>query len=282
MLAEQSTSDAQFLATLGRRVRDIRERKAMTRKRLARDADVSERYLGQLELGDGNISVMLLRRVAAALDVNLVELLMAEQQGSIRRFLENIPSHRLEHVMSRLVREFGRDEAHRRKRIALVGVRGAGKSTLGAMLAGSLRIPFIELNREIEREAGLPVAEVFALYGQPGYRRFERRTLERVLAGTDSAVLSVAGGIVGDEEAFELLLNACFTIWLRARPEEHMSRVLAQGDLRPMAGNEQAMDDLKRILAAREALYGRADASVDTSGQTPKQSLVRLKEILAA
>lgn len=282
MLAESTASDAEFLATLGRRVRGIRKRRGMTRKLLARAADVSERYLGQLELGDGNISVMLLRRVAAALDVTVADLLMAEEHGSIRRFLEKIPAHRLGEVMSRLMGEFGRDEAQRRKRVALVGLRGAGKSTLGGMLASSLRAPLIELNREIEHEAGLPVAEIFALYGQPGYRRFERRALERVLAGTERAVLSVGGGIVGEEEAFDLLLNACFTVWLRASPEEHMSRVLGQGDLRPMAGNERAMDDLKRILATRESLYGKADAIIDTSGQTPRQSLARLRQALAA
>lgn len=224
----------------------------MTRKTLARDADVSERYLGQLELGDGNISVMLLRRIAVALNVKLADVFIPEQ-----------------------------DEAWRRQRVALVGLRGAGKSTLGGMLAGHLEVDFIELNREIERVSGLPVAEVFALYGQSGYRRFERRALERVLAENDRAVLSVGGGIVAEEEAFGLLLDGCFTVWLRASPEEHMSRVLAQGDLRPMAGNEEAMEDLKRILAARETLYRKADAVLDTSGQTPEESLAKLREIVS-
>ena len=272
---------------LGRRVREVRERRAMTRKLLARDADVSERYLGQLELGHGNISVMLLRRIAAALNVTLVDLLAAEQQDSaerrlIRRFLERLPAHRLERVLFRLKRDLGEDEAVRRKRVALVGLRGAGKSTLGGMLARHLDVSFVELNREIERETGLPVAEVFALYGQPGFRRFERRALERVLAGNGRAVLSVGGGIVAEEEAFNLLLNGCFTVWLRASPAEHMSRVLSQGDLRPMAGNEEAMEDLKRILAAREALYSKADAILDTSGQTPQESLAKLREIVLA
>ena len=280
-----SATDAEFLATLGKRVREIRERRGMTRKLLARDANVSERYLGQLELGEGNISVMLLRRIAAALNVALAEVFTPERADSvekrlIRRLLERMPAHRLKNVIARLTRELGEDENWRRQRVALVGLRGAGKSTLGGMLARHLAVDFIELNREIERETGLPVAEVFALYGQPGYRRFERRALERVLSENDRAVLSVGGGIVAEEEAFSLLLNGCFTVWLRASPEEHMSRVLSQGDLRPMAGSDEAMEDLKRILAARETLYRKADAILDTSGQSPQESLAKLREIV--
>lgn len=286
--AEQfPTADAEFLGSLGRRVRDLRERRGMTRKLLAREADVSERHLGQLESGNGNISVVLLRRIANALNVSLAEVLAPEQDDTvekrlIRRFLERMPAHRLEGVIFRLMRDFGHEDAARRKRIALVGLRGAGKSTLGSMLAKHLGTPFIELNREIERETGLPIGEMFSLYGQAGYRRIERRVLERVLTQNERAVLSVGGGIVAEEEAFNLLLNGCFTVWLRAQPEEHMARVLAQGDLRPMAGNEEAMDDLKRILAAREPLYGKADAIVDTSGETPDRSLARLRDIVQA
>jgi len=280
-----TASDAEFLATLGKRVREIRERRGMTRRLLARDADVSERYLGQLELGSGNISVMLLRRIAATLDVSLAEVFTLDRADSVekrlvRRLLERMPAHRLANVIDRLTRELGEDETWRRQRVALVGLRGAGKSTLGGMLARHLEVAFIELNREIERETGLPVAEVFALYGQSGYRRFERRALERVLAENDRAVLSVGGGIVAEEEAFSLLLDGCFTVWLRASPEEHMSRVLSQGDLRPMAGSDEAMEDLKRILAARETLYRKADAILDTSGQTPEESLAKLREIV--
>jgi XRE family aerobic/anaerobic benzoate catabolism transcriptional regulator len=272
---------------LGRRVRDIRERRGMSRKVLARAADVSERYLGQLEGGTGNISVMLLRRIAGALNATLAELLAPEADESverrlIRRFLERMPAHRLEHVIFRLMREFGHEEAARRKRIALVGLRGAGKSTLGQLLAKDMNVPFIELNSEIRRDAGLPLAEVFALYGQSGYRRIERRSLERVLKENDRAVISIGGGVVAEEETFDVLLNNCFTVWLRAAPEEHMARVLAQGDLRPMAGSEEAMEDLKRILAAREPLYGKADAIVDTSGETPEASLAKLRDAVLA
>ncbi len=222
---------------------------------------------------------------ATALNVTLVDLLEgdptdAEEQRLVRRLLQRVPDGQLEHVVARLTREFGRDEAARRRRIALVGLRGAGKSTLGALLARQREVDFVELNREVERETRLPAGEVFSLYGPAGYRRFERRALERVLADRDAAVISAGGGIVAEEETFDLLLNGCFTVWLRATPEEHMSRVLAQGDLRPMAGKKEAMDDLRRILATRESLYGKADVVLDTSGQTPRQSLARLRAVV--
>jgi XRE family aerobic/anaerobic benzoate catabolism transcriptional regulator len=282
---ELCSDDSDFLAALGRRVRELRERRGMTRKRMALEADVSERYLGQLEAGEGNVSMLLLRRVAAALNVTLGEVLLPEQEDSVerrlvRRFLERIPAHRLEDVIFRLMREFGHEEALRRKRIALIGLRGAGKSTLGNLLAKELKAPFVELDGEVERETGLPLNEIFSLYGQAGYRRIERRCLERLLQQHDRVVLSVGGGIVAEEEGFKLLLGNCFTVWLKAAPEEHMARVVAQGDLRPMAGNEEAMEDLKRILAAREPLYRKADAVVDTSGQTMEASLARLRDLV--
>jgi len=282
---ELSTADSDFLSALGKRVRELRERRGMTRKRMALEADVSERYLGQLEAGEGNVSMLLLRRVAAALNVTLGEVLLPEQEDSverrlIRRFLERIPAHRLEDVIFRLMREFGHEEALRRKRIALIGLRGAGKSTLGNLLAKELNVPFVELDGEVERETGLPLNEIFSLYGQAGYRRIERRCLERLIAQHDRLVLSVGGGIVAEEEGFKLLLGNCFTVWLKAAPEEHMARVVAQGDLRPMAGNEEAMEDLKRILAAREPLYRKADAVVDTSGQAMQASLAKLRDFV--
>jgi XRE family transcriptional regulator, aerobic/anaerobic benzoate catabolism transcriptional regulator len=284
---ELSAADAEWLLALGKRVREIRERRGMSRKLLARVSKVSERYLAHLEAGEGNISVMLLRRVAAALGVTLGEVLTAEEQDSverrlIRRFLERLPLHRMEEVIFRLMRDFGHEEALRRRRVALIGLRGAGKSTLGATLAKEQKVPLIELNREIVRDTGLPVSEVIALYGQAGYRRIERRVLERVIRENDQAVIVAGGGIVTEEEAFNLLLANCYTVWLKAQPEEHMARVLAQGDLRPMAGNDEAMEDLKRILAAREPLYRKADAVVDTSGESPEQSLVKLRDAVMA
>ncbi len=278
--------DAEFLDGLGKRVREIRERRGMARKILARDADVSERYLAQLEAGEGNISIVLLRRVALALGVSLVELLSDEKRSVehrlIRRFLERLPEHRLEEVVFRLMRDFGFQEAARKKRIALIGLRGAGKSTLGNLLASELHLPFVELDREIEREAGIGLDEVFSLYGQSGYRRMERRSLERIIQTHERAIVSVGGGIVSEPETYGLLLSTCYTVWLKAAPEEHMTRVAAQGDLRPMEGSEEAMEDLRRILAARASLYGKADAMVDTSGQTPEESLVKLRQAVMA
>jgi XRE family aerobic/anaerobic benzoate catabolism transcriptional regulator len=273
-------SDPDFLASLGRRVREAREQRGMARKVLSKTADVSERYLAALEAGEGNASIVLLRRVAAALGVRLADLLdsgepVAEQR-LIRRFLDSLPHGRLEDVLRRLTEEFGQDEAVRRKRITLVGLRGAGKTTLGMSLAKSLRRPFVELDKEIEREAGMSLSEVFLLYGQAGYRRIERRCLERIINSQDEIVLTVGGGIVSEPETYNLLLLNCFTVWIKAAPEEHMARVVAQGDTRPMAGHTEAMDDLRQILSSRESLYGKADAVVDTSGSTAQESFEAL------
>jgi XRE family transcriptional regulator, aerobic/anaerobic benzoate catabolism transcriptional regulator len=281
-----SVGESEFLAALGKRVRTIRERRAISRKQLARDANVSERYLGQLETGEGNVSVLLLRRIAAAMNVTVLELLIPEHQDTVetrlfRRVLEHLPPHRMEDVLLRLMRDFGHEDTMRRKRVALIGLRGAGKSTLGAMLANELGWRCVELSREIERETALPVNEIIALYGQGGYRRLERKALERVLGDPPPMVLVVGGGLVAEDESFNLLLAKCYTVWLKALPEEHMARVLAQGDFRPMAGNEEAMQDLKRILDSRVSLYRKADAIVDTSGDTPEGSLAKLRTILA-
>jgi XRE family aerobic/anaerobic benzoate catabolism transcriptional regulator len=173
-------------------------------------------------------------------------------------------------------------ERGRRQRIALIGLRGAGKSTLGAKLAATLRIPFVELDREIERLAGMSLASLFDLYGQSAYRRYERRALESVIDSYDRAVIATGGSLVSEPATFDLLLSACFTVWLTARPEEHMSRVMAQGDLRPMAENTEAMDDLRRILEGRAALYSKADVAVETAGKSVDQSLVLLKAAVAA
>jgi XRE family aerobic/anaerobic benzoate catabolism transcriptional regulator len=273
--------DAGFLSSLGRQLREARERRGMARKVLSQAAGVSERYLAQVEAGEGNASILVLRSIAGALGIAVAELL-GERDGSverrlIRRFLERLPEHRLEDVVFRLMRDFGQEEASRRRRIALVGLRGAGKTTLGGALARELGVPFVELDREIEREAGISLSEVFLLYGQMGYRRIERRCLERIIRAHEQMVMTVGGGIVSEPETYNALLLNCFTVWVRASPDEHMARVVAQGDLRPMQGNAEAMEDLKRILAAREPLYRKADATVDTSGERPEQSLPRLR-----
>ena len=279
-------SDPDFLASLGRRVRKAREQRDMSRKELSRVADVSERYLAQLEAGEGNASVILLRRVAGALGVRLTDLLdsgeAVAEQRLIRRFLDSLPPKRLEEVLRRLTQEFGQEGAVRRKRITLIGLRGAGKSTLGSALAKAMRRPLVELDREIEREAGISLSEVFLLYGQAGFRRIERRCLERIIHSQDEIVLTVGGGIVTEPETNNLLLRNCFTAWVKAAPEEHMARVVAQRDMRPMAGHAEAMDDLRTILVAREPLYGKADVTVDTSGLTIEQSIVALRNAVAA
>lgn len=277
--------EADFLQKVGRRVRDLREQRGIARRRLAAEADVSERYLGQLETGEGNISIMLLRRVAVALKVPIHELLETEpdqtEQRLIRAFLQRIPRHRIPDLLTRLEREVGRERAARRNRVALIGLRGAGKSTLGARLAQERGVPFVEMDREIEAESGLPLAELFSLYGLAGYRRFEGRCLTRIIKDYPRAVLSVGGGVVSESSTYDLLLANCFTVWLTARPEEHMQRVIAQGDMRPMAESQEAMEDLKRILAAREPQYRKADESVDTSGLDVDAAYLRLRDIIA-
>jgi XRE family transcriptional regulator, aerobic/anaerobic benzoate catabolism transcriptional regulator len=278
--------DAAFLIAMGRRVRDAREQRGMARKVLAQSAGVSERYLAQLEAGEGNASVLLLRHVARALGLALTELLETREhpveQRLIRRFLEQLPEHRLEDIVFRLMRDFGREEATRRKRIALVGLRGAGKTTLGRALAAELAVPFVELNREIEQEAGIRQSEVFSLYGQAGYRRIERRCLERTIEAHPEMVLTVGGGIVSEPDTYNLLLVNCYTVWVKASPTEHMARVVAQGDLRPMQGNAEAMGDLTRILDAREPMYRRTDITLDTTGEQPEQSLGKLRQAVQA
>jgi XRE family transcriptional regulator, aerobic/anaerobic benzoate catabolism transcriptional regulator len=248
---------------------------------------VSERHLAQLEAGEGNISVVLLQRIADALHVPIANLFaphMEErgEKGMIQRFLERLPQNRLEDVVSRLMRDFGQEEKIRRMRIALIGMRGAGKSTLGSMLAKQIENRFVELDNEIEKDTGMPLGEIFSLYGQSGFRSIERRTLERVLKENGRAVISVGGGVVSEKETFDFLLSHCYTVWIKAQPEEHMSRVMAQGDFRPMAANRQAMEDLRRILEAREPLYRKADLLLDTSGTSVEESFGKLKAAMQA
>jgi len=282
-----AAADEAFLHALGERVRDARARRGMTRKSLAHDSAVSERYLAQLESGRGNISVLLLQRIAAALNLSLTEFL---QQGTeqpaelalIWQFLQRLPAQKLPLVRSQLLRDYGTAHSDRKKRIALIGLRGAGKSTLGSRLAKELETPFIELDREVEREAGTSLSEIFLLYGQAGYRRYERRCLEHVVKRNERAVIATGGSIVSEPGTYDLLLSTCRTVWLKAQPEEHMARVVAQGDTRPMTGNREAMQDLHRILRGRNALYGRADVTIDTAHKSIEQSLQQLRKAVAA
>jgi XRE family aerobic/anaerobic benzoate catabolism transcriptional regulator len=271
-----------FLQQLGEHVRQARARRGMTRRILARDSGVSERFLAQLEAGQGNVSVLRLRRIARALNLPLTDLLRERDDhpelALITQFLERLRPHELAAVRSRLARECGAGTSERSRRIALIGLRGAGKSTLGERLALDLQVPFVELDREIEREAGTSLQEILLLHGQAGYRRLERRCLERIIQGFERVVIATGGSIVSEPATYDLLLSGCFTVWLKTTPQEHMARVVAQGDTRPIEeGNSEAMDDLKRILAGREALYGQADAVVDTGGAPVETSLERLK-----
>lgn len=277
-----NASESSYLAQLGERVRETRARRGMTRKLLARDSGVSERYLAQLETGQGNVSILLLRQIARALDIPPETLVMEGPDPSVdlihaNEFLRRLPPEELAEARRLLVQHFsGVDLEARAGRIALIGLRGAGKSTLGAMLAQKLSVPFIELDRQIEQESGVSLSVIFDLYGQNGFRRLERRCLDDVVERHPRFVLATGGSLVSEPATFERLLTTCFTVWLRATPEEHMQRVIAQGDMRPMADNRESMTDLKRILAVREPLYRKADRAVDTSGYSFPESLEML------
>jgi len=240
--------ESDFLIQLGERVRAWRSENGTTRKALASSSGVSERFLAQLEAGQGNISVLRLRALAKAMRVPLESLVR---------------------------------EAEKKPLVALLGLRGAGKSTLGAKLAESLKAPFVELDKEVEKEAGAALGEVFAMYGQEAFRRFERRALERVLAQQERAVIAVGGSLVTDPGSYALVLDRCRCIWLRTSPQEHMSRVIAQGDMRPFKGRSAALDEIRKLLDDREPLYARAGITIDTSGKSLKQSLTELKKALA-
>ena len=240
--------ETDFLQQLGERVRAWRAEHATTRRALASASGVSERFLAQLEAGRGNISVLRLRELARAMGVPLESLVRETQKKEL---------------------------------IALIGLRGAGKSTLGAKLAESLGLPFIELDKEVEKEAGAELGEVFAMYGQDAFRRFERRALERVLAQHPRAVIAAGGSLVTAADTYQQLLARCFCVWLKTRPEEHMTRVIAQGDMRPFKGRSAALDEIRKLLQDRAGLYARANATLETSGKTVRQSLAELKKAIA-
>jgi XRE family transcriptional regulator, aerobic/anaerobic benzoate catabolism transcriptional regulator len=277
---------AAFLAAIGREVRTNRAKRGMTRRQLAQASTTSERYLAQIESGAGNPSVSVLRAVARALDLPTAALLpergaRTAELGAILDLLAQVPGKEL----PALVKEIGarvalRAGADRARRIALVGLRGAGKSTLGRMLAQHLRWPFIELDRRVEEDYGASIPDLIEMAGTATFRRQERSALERVIAEHDAAIITTAGGIVSNPETYALLLRHTHTIWIKARPQEHMSRVMAQGDFRPMAANRQAMADLVAILDARRADYARAEAEVDTSGDAVEQSFAKLLRIV--
>ena len=274
-----SSAEADYLKLLGERVRQTRARRGMTRKLLARDSGVSERYLAQLETGQGNISILLLRQIASALDIPLESLVLQGPEPPVdlvhtTEFLRRLPAAEMTEARRLLVQHFGGvDLEARRGRIALIGLRGAGKSTLGAMFAEHLEVPFLELDRLIEQESGVGLSAIFDLSGQSGFRRLERRCLDEVIERHPRFVLATGGSLVSEPATFERLLTMCFTVWLKATPEEHMQRVIAQGDMRPMADNRESMTDLKRILEVREPLYRKADVTIDTSTTTLEEAV---------
>jgi XRE family aerobic/anaerobic benzoate catabolism transcriptional regulator len=277
-----------FLVGLGERVRSLRARRGMTRKAVASAAGVSERHLANLEYGIGNASILVLVQVAGALQCPLAELIGDVTTSSpewllIRELLERRDEDTLRRVRVAVGELLGSGVVGggaRAARIALIGLRGAGKSTLGPLLAEDLGFPFIELGREIEKLAGCSVAEIQALYGQGAYRRYERRALEEVVQAHAEAVIATPGGVVSEPATFGQLLARCTTVWLKAEPEDHMRRVTAQGDLRPMAASREAMDDLRGILAGRAAFYSKADLRLDTSAQPLEETFAALRQIV--
>ncbi len=280
-----------FLVALGERVRSLRSRRGMTRRALSLATDVSERHLANLEYGLGNASILILLQVAQALQCSIAELVGDVSTSTpewllLRELLEGRDEATLHRVRVAVGEMLGTGGAHgqggaeRSSRIALVGLRGAGKSTLGPMLAEDLGFPFVELSREIEKFAGCSISEIQALYGQNAYRRYERRALEEAVQIYPEAVIATPGGLVSDPATFNLLLAHCTTVWLQADPEDHMKRVSAQGDTRPMASSREAMEDLKSILAGRAAFYSKAEFKVDTSAQPLEPTFLELRRVV--
>ncbi|KWR74971.1 helix-turn-helix transcriptional regulator [Cupriavidus sp. IDO] len=280
----------QFLVALGERVRELRSRRGLTRKATAQAAGVSERHLANLEYGSGNASILVLQHIASALQCSLAGLLGDVTTSSpewvlLRELLENRDEATLRRVRIAVGEMLGTggenaEQAARSPRVALMGLRGAGKTTLGGMLAEDLGFPFVELSREIEQFAGCSISEIQGLYGMNAYRRYERRALEEAIQIYPEAVIATPGGLVSDPATFNLLLAHCTTVWLQADPEDHMSRVQAQGDFRPMAASKEAMEDLRHILSGRAAFYSKAEFTLNTSTQPLEPTFVALRELV--
>jgi XRE family aerobic/anaerobic benzoate catabolism transcriptional regulator len=282
--SETEAKRSPFLEALGERVRTLRSRKGMTRRAVAVAADVSERHLANLEYGTGNVSVLVLLQVAQALQCSLAELLGDVTTTSpewllIRELLGKRSEADLRRARVQLGEMFGEggNAQERKNRIALIGLRGAGKTALGQRLADDLGFPFIELSREIEQFAGCQISEIHNLYGANAYRRYERRALEEAIQIYPEVVIATPGGLVSDSANFNLLLSHCTTVWLQADAADHMGRVAAQGDMRPMAASREAMEDLKRILEGRSAFYSKADLAINTSGRSEDQAFNALR-----
>jgi XRE family transcriptional regulator, aerobic/anaerobic benzoate catabolism transcriptional regulator len=279
-MTETSDPESGFLEQLGQRVRTMRALRGMSRKVLAKVSGISERYIAQLESGKGNVSIVLLRRVSHAMGAHLEDLIPTADPAPdwpvIRDLLRKATPAQIAQARDALAGHSASSHRAAFAGIALIGLRGAGKSTLGRMLAKKIGWNFVELNKEIETQNGLSVAEIIALYGQEGFRRMEQNALNQLLARNEPMVLATGGGIVSEPLTFDQILSSFYTIWLKAEPEEHMGRVRKQGDLRPMADDRSAMAELRNILVSREPLYARASAIVDTAGLSVDAAAARL------
>ena len=284
-LENKNSSDG-FLLEVGDLVRNLRARRGVTRKTLSINSGISERYLANLELGKGNISINLFRRVSIALRTDLSGLLPSDEkktpeQSLINEFVGRLDREKQQEALEYLYQKFTSLEKAK-KRVALVGLRGAGKSTLGALLEERQGLPFIKITDRIEEISGMGVAEILALSGQTGYRRLEEKALFSTMNEYDSCCIETSGGIVSEAKGLNFLLTTCLVVWVKATPEEHMSRVIEQGDLRPMANNQDAMEDLTRILQERSPYYEKAHLTLDTSGKTIEESYEVLVKLLKA
>src|SRR5947209_9479046 len=287
-MSEESDPEKNFLEQLGQRVRTMRALRGMSRKVLAKVSGISERYIAQLESGKGNVSIVLLRRVSDPMGAHLEDLIPTAEPAPdwpvIRDLVRKASPNQIAQAKEILSGHGNGVSSHRQTAfagIALIGLRGAGKSTLGKILAKQIGWNFVELNKEIEALNGLSVAEIIALYGQEGFRRMEQTALGQLLARKELTVLATGGGIVSEPLTFDLILSSFYTIWLKAEPEEHMARVRGQGDLRPMADDRSAMSELRTILKSREPLYARASATIDTAGLSVSDAAARLIEAVA-
>jgi XRE family transcriptional regulator, aerobic/anaerobic benzoate catabolism transcriptional regulator len=279
-MTDSSDAESGFLEQLGQRVRTMRALRGMSRKVLAKVSGISERYIAQLEAGRGNVSIVLLRRVSDAMGAHLEDLIPAADSAPdwpvMRDLLRKATAAQIAQAKDVLAGHGAASHRASFSGIALIGLRGAGKSTLGKILAKKIGWNFVELNKEVEAQNGLSVAEIIALYGQEGFRRMEQSALNQLLARKELMVLATGGGIVSEPLTFDLILSSFYTIWLKAEPEEHMGRVRKQGDLRPMADDRSAMAELRNILVSREPLYARAAATVDTAGLPVDAAAARL------
>lgn len=278
-------ADEAYLRRVGERVRLGRARRGMSRKILSKASGVSERYLAELERGAGNASLLVLRQIAHALSLEVAQLIGDQPEQPLDltlaiHQLERLSPTELAEARRLITQRFGKPSPSAQGRIALIGLRGAGKTTLGQLAAEALAVPFVELDREIERASGMELSEIFATHGQAIYRRLERQCLETIIERFDRVVIATGGSLVTEPPTYDLLLSACFVVWLSAKPDEHMGRVLAQGDLRPMAEGPQAMDDLKIILESRTALYAKADVEINTSDTNEAQALAMLLAVI--